>query len=196
MKLAPATLTFVSLCLLGACTPVHRVILLPQEGGTPSAVEVRTRSETVVLSNPYATAAVDKNGSVEQGVTSAKDVAEKYKLLLSQQPPAALRFTLYFADGARLTPESEMLMLQALESAAARAGAEIFVTGHTDTTGPLEINDALSLERAKAIRERLIARGFKPELVEAIGRGKRELAVPTADEVSEPQNRRVEILIR
>ena len=196
MKIVSATLASVSLCLLGACAPVHRVILLPQEGGTPSAVEVRTKSETVVLSKPYATASVNQNGGVEQGVTSAKDVAEKYPLLLSQQPQAALRFTLYFSDGARLTPESEVRIKQALERAAARPGAEIFVTGHTDTTGPLEINDALSLERAKAIRQRLIASGFKAELIEAIGRGKRELAVPTADEVAEPQNRRVEILVR
>jgi OOP family OmpA-OmpF porin len=196
MKLVFATLTSFSLCLLGACAPVHRVILLPQEGGTPSAVEVRTKSETVVLSNPYATASINKNGGVEQGVTSAKEVAEKYQVLLSQQPQAALRFTLYFADGARLTPESEVLMMQALARAATRPGAEIFVTGHTDTTGALEINDALSLERAKAIRARLIAGGFKSDLIEAIGRGKRELAVPTADEVPEPQNRRVEILVR
>lgn len=184
------------LCALSACSPSSRVILLPQDNGIPSAVEVRTKSATVVLSQPYASASIAKSGEVEQGVTSAQAVAEKYKLLLAQQPAAPLGFTLYFIDGSRLTPESEGLMSQALQRAAVRSGAEIFVTGHTDTTGSLEANDALSLERAKVIREKLIAGGFKPELIEAIGRGKRELAIPTADGVSEPKNRRVEILVR
>jgi outer membrane protein OmpA-like peptidoglycan-associated protein len=42
----------------------------------------------------------------------------------------------------------------------------------------------------------LIARGIASESIVAIGRGKRELLVPTADGVAEPRNRRVEILVR
>jgi outer membrane protein OmpA-like peptidoglycan-associated protein len=42
----------------------------------------------------------------------------------------------------------------------------------------------------------LIARGVAPGNVVAVGRGKREPAVPTADGVAEPRNRRVEILVR
>jgi flagellar motor protein MotB len=34
------------------------------------------------------------------------------------------------------------------------------------------------------------------ELIEASGRGKRQLAVPTADGVAEARNRRVEIVLR
>ena len=40
------------------------------------------------------------------------------------------------------------------------------------------------------------ARGLAADKVVTIGRGKRELAVPTADGVAEPRNRRVEILVR
>ena len=37
---------------------------------------------------------------------------------------------------------------------------------------------------------------FSAELITAYGRGEREPAVPTADEVAEPRNRRAEVIIR
>jgi outer membrane protein OmpA-like peptidoglycan-associated protein len=41
-----------------------------------------------------------------------------------------------------------------------------------------------------------VTKGAVESRIEAVGRGKRELLVPTADEVDEPKNRRVEILVR
>jgi flagellar motor protein MotB len=46
------------------------------------------------------------------------------------------------------------------------------------------------------MRELLIERGLPGERIQAAGRGKRELLVPTEDNVSEPRNRRVEINVR
>ena len=42
----------------------------------------------------------------------------------------------------------------------------------------------------------MIERGFKAELIEAVGRGEREPAVPTEDEVVEPRNRRAVVVVR
>ena len=70
------------------------------------------------------------------------------------------------------------------------------VAGHTDRQGSLEANDALSLQRAQAVRALLIERGFQVELIEAVGRGERDPVVPTEDEVVEPRNRRAEIEVR
>jgi outer membrane protein OmpA-like peptidoglycan-associated protein len=42
----------------------------------------------------------------------------------------------------------------------------------------------------------LVARGVPAEDIVAIGRGKRQLLIPTADGVAEPKNRRVEIVVR
>jgi hypothetical protein len=66
-----------------------------------------------------------------------------------------------------------------LAQARARPGGEIVVTGHTDRVGSMESNDALSLQRARAIRERIIADGFDPNRIMAVGRGEREPAVDT-----------------
>ena len=81
---------------------------------------------------------------------------------------------------------------------ARRPAPEVVVIGHTDTTGSDDYNDRLSLQRAERIRARLLQRGLgiPPDNVVAVGRGKRELLVPTPDQVAEPKNRRVELHIR
>jgi OOP family OmpA-OmpF porin len=42
----------------------------------------------------------------------------------------------------------------------------------------------------------LVAQGIAASSIVAVGRGKRELLVPTPDGVAEPRNRRVEIVVR
>jgi outer membrane protein OmpA-like peptidoglycan-associated protein len=73
---------------------------------------------------------------------------------------------------------------------------DVLVVGHTDKVGSDAANDLLSRQRAEVVRKALIARGIAPENVVAVGRGKREPVVPTADGVAEARNRRVEILVR
>ena len=70
------------------------------------------------------------------------------------------------------------------------------VIGHTDRVGSVQSNDALSLQRARAVRESIIADGFDPNRITAAGRGERDPAVPTDDEVAEPRNRRTEVIVR
>ena len=77
-----------------------------------------------------------------------------------------------------------------------RKGADLVVTGHTDTTGALLANDELSLKRAEVVTKLLVDSGAPAARIESVGRGKRELLIKTEDNVDEPQNRRVEILVR
>jgi OmpA-OmpF porin, OOP family len=183
--------------LLAACAPATRVILLPQANGTPSAVDVTTRSGQQLLTRPYEVAKVSNSGAITPDTTSANEVREAFPGLISAQPAPPEQFMLQFEPGtAQLTAESQTQLDQIVVRAKARAGGEIVVTGHTDRQGALEANDKLSLERAQAVRAVLIERGFRAELVEAVGRGEREPLVPTDDEVAEPRNRRAEILVR
>ena len=110
-------------------------------------------------------------------------------------PPSS--FILYFKEGTTtLTPESEPALEKLFAEVSARSGADVQVVGHTDTVGRMESNDRLSLARAMEVRRLLIDRGLDPSLVRGVGRGERELLVDTADEVDEPQNRRVEVVVR
>lgn len=67
------------------------------------------------------------------------------------------------------------------------------VIGHTDTSGKETYNMKLSLRRANAVRDALIARGVDPSLIKVDHRGEGELLVETPDDVREPANRRVNI---
>jgi outer membrane protein OmpA-like peptidoglycan-associated protein len=189
-----------SIALLSACsTPGTRVVLLPQADGKPSAVLVSTEDGVETLSEPFerATAAAGKRGAPVVDKADPERVRADNKELFDLMPPPAQRFTLYFeVGGTALTPASLAVMSDALAAALARSGGEIVVTGHTDTVGAVNRNDELSRSRALLVRQLFVARGFPAARVEAVGRGERDLAVPTADEVNEPRNRRVTIEVR
>lgn len=185
-----------AVALLAGCAPATRVVLLPQPGRS-TAVEVSAQEGKTVLASPYAQAEVSQRGQVATDTTDAQTVEKRYGNVLKATPAAALHFTLYFTTGtSELTPESSAELQGILTQATARPGGEIFVTGHTDTMGAGPANDALSLKRAQAVRQLVIDRGFDADRVVAAGRGEREPVVPTADEVDEPKNRRVEIEVR
>ncbi len=186
--------------LLAACsTPGTRVVLLPQADGKPSAVVVRAKEGEETLSTPYqrATAAVGARGApVVDQVDPAKLQADN-KPLFDMRPPLPQRYTVYFElGGTTLTAASQQVMTEAMAAALARSGSDIVVTGHTDTKGNGEQNDQLSRRRAQEVAQLFIERQFPANRIEAVGRGERELAVPTADEVDEPRNRRVTIEVR
>ena len=88
---------------------------------------------------------------------------------------------------------------QVIDDAVAMANklgiVDFSVTGHADRSGPEDYNLGLSLRRASAVRDALIERGVKSSGISLAGRGEVEPAVPTADGVREPGNRRVEIIL-
>ena len=82
--------------------------------------------------------------------------------------------------------------------AAANAGpakvTRLTVTGHTDTVGSDAYNMRLSRRRAESVAAQLEKDGVPSSEIAIVAKGKRDLLVPTADGVKEPQNRRVQIV--
>lgn len=192
--LSAATLSAAVLC--AACAPAGRVTLLPQPE-RPSAVVVSTAQGSAELASPYAAAELGHKGELQPTQSSEAEVRERYPALLSLVPPPSQRFTLNFLPGTSdLTPESTAELDQVVATARARSGGEIVIVGHTDRQGAADANDALSLQRANAIRDILVGKGFRAELIEPVGRGEREPVVPTDDDVPEPRNRRAEVFVR
>jgi len=72
----------------------------------------------------------------------------------------------------------------------------IEVNGYTDTSGTPRYNMGLSIRRANAVKAELIRDGVPESAITAQGFGDTHLLVPTGPGVREPQNRRVEIIIR
>ena len=180
-----------------ACAPLTTVILLPQADGSASAVLVKTAKYEQLLSTPYQRVTGQEDKALKADTTTAAEVQKAFPQLYASMPPRPTKYVLNFMPGGTtLTPESQDQLPKILEDATNRSGADLVVTGHTDSTGALLANDELSLKRAKVVSQLLVDKGAVASRVEAVGRGKRELLVPTADEVDEPQNRRVEIVVR
>ena len=186
------------LALVSACAPLSRVTLLPEADGRATAVQVQgTGGANQVLDQPYAVAAVQRQGSVDREQTTADAVQKQHGALLALPLPQAQRFVLQIEPGtATLTPDSQAQLPGILAQAQALPGGELVVVGHTDRTGSPQVNDVLSLQRAQAVRALLVEQGFQSELIEAVGRGEREPVVPTEANVDEPRNRRAEIIVR
>jgi len=128
-------------------------------------------------------------------VVAPRPVKKPHTALMAYMPPPPQVFLLYFVEGtADLTPDSRPT-LEALRKAVTEI-ADVQITGHTDTVGTSESNDALSRERAMEIRTALVAQGLPVGNAKVTGRGERELRVKTADGVEEPRNRRVEVILR
>ena len=68
--------------------------------------------------------------------------------------------------------------------------------GHTDTVGDTVDNDRLSAQRAERMKGHLVEIGIPAERIRVAGRGERESLISTPDNVDEPRNRRVEIIVR
>ena len=196
------------LALLGACAaprapvPVPApkaeglVVLLPDPAGKSTAVLVKQDGGEVLLQQPYAAAQLTSTGP-QSSAFSAAQVQSKFAAALAALPLPAAQFTLYFFEGNDdLTADSLSALDGVLTEIAKRPLPDVLVIGHTDTVGSDAFNDRLSRQRAEVGRRALIGRGIAADNVEAIGRGKRELAVPTADGVAEARNRRIEIQVR
>jgi OOP family OmpA-OmpF porin len=72
----------------------------------------------------------------------------------------------------------------------------IEIGGHTDSTGSRELNMRLSRERARTVRQYLIARGIPPARLSARGYGPDSPLADNGTEQGRTQNRRVEFLVR
>lgn len=182
---------------LGACaTQTGTVVLLPEKDGRSTAVTVRQGDKEVVLDKPYAAAQQTTSGP-RAYTSSPQEVEAQFGAALAAQPSRPTSYTLYFVEGSdQLTAESKQVLSGVLAEIAKHTVPDVVVFGHTDSVGSNATNDALSRRRADAVRAMLIDQGLSPASIVAIPRGKRELLVPTADGVSEPRNRRVEIVVR
>jgi iron complex outermembrane receptor protein len=93
-----------------------------------------------------------------------------------------------------LTPQATQIVDQAAANAETTKVTQLTVTGHTDTVGSDAYNMRLSRRRAESVASELEKKGIASSEIEIVAKGKRDLLVPTADGVREPQNRRVQIV--
>jgi iron complex outermembrane receptor protein len=110
-------------------------------------------------------------------------------------PPVAHSYMVFFDfNKSDLTAQAVTIVDQAAHNAGPAKVTKLEVTGHTDTVGYDAYNMRLSRRRAESVAAQLEKDGISSSEIEIIAKGKRDLLVPTADGVKEPQNRRVQIV--
>ena len=109
--------------------------------------------------------------------------------------PAPKSYLVFFDfNKSDLTSQAQQIVDQAASNAGPAKVTRLTVTGHTDTVGSDAYNMRLSRRRAESVAARLEKDGIASSEIEIVAKGKRDLLVPTADGVREPQNRRVQIV--
>jgi peptidoglycan-associated lipoprotein len=181
------------------CGPKNYVVLLDNPGGG---------SGKVIVSNEKGQQVLDKSGSAttfnrasrapsspwELGVEKIKEV---FGSAFGARPPRFVKYTVYFKSGtSQLTPDSVAIYKKMLAEVGKRPGVDATIAGHADRTASQKQNERIALKRAYKVRDDLVKAGVPIERLEIDSYGETRPAVPTADEVPERRNRRVEITVR
>ena len=113
-------------------------------------------------------------------------------------PPEAPRTYLVFFDWDRadLTDRARQIINEAAQATTRVAVTRIEVAGHTDKSGTPRYNQGLSQRRAANVAAELVRLGVPRNAISTQAFGESRPLVATADGVREPQNRRVEIVLR
>ena len=99
-------------------------------------------------------------------------------------------------DRADLTDRARQIIAEAAQATTRVQTTRIEVSGHTDKSGTARYNAGLSVRRAQNVAAELVRLGVPRQAITVQGFGESRPLVQTADGVREPQNRRVEIVLR
>jgi OmpA-OmpF porin, OOP family len=110
--------------------------------------------------------------------------------------PARSYLVFFDWDKATLTDRARQIIQDAAQNSTKVQYTRIEVNGYTDTSGTPSYNQGLSVRRASAVQAELVKDGVPAAAITIQGFGDTHLLVPTGPGAREPQNRRVEIIIR
>ncbi len=115
---------------------------------------------------------------------------------LEGRGPTEAGYLVFFDfDSIRIKPEGRRTIRAAALDHKRRQGGRITVVGHADRSGSQAYNLGLSARRANVIKRALTRQGIPSRQIQTIARGETQPAVPTADGVRNPKNRRGQIIV-
>ena len=111
--------------------------------------------------------------------------------------PVSRSYIVFFDwDKADLTSRARQIVSEAAANSSKVQYTRLEVNGYTDASGTPRHNQSLSIQRAQSVAAELVKDGVPKSAITIQGFGETHPLVPTAAGVREPQNRRVEIIIR
>jgi len=112
-------------------------------------------------------------------------------------PEPARTYLVFFDwDRADLTARARQIVAEAAQASTHVQTTRIEVNGYTDLSGTAAYNQKLSVRRAQSVEAELVRDGVNQGAISIHGYGESNPLVQTAKGVREPQNRRVEIILK
>jgi outer membrane protein OmpA-like peptidoglycan-associated protein len=174
-------------------------VLLPNPSGSPGGLVVTTSAGTQELRQPGSAVAVPGPGQAPSApfVMSDTEVQQRFGDTMAALPAPPAHFVILFGLGSSELIGGVSVTVEAIvRTIRERQAVAVAIVGHTDTVGDRQGNYRLGLARANRVKAMLTARGVDPRLLDVRSHGEDDLKVPTADNVPEPGNRRVEVTVR
>jgi outer membrane protein OmpA-like peptidoglycan-associated protein len=194
-RLSGALVLTASVALAG-CASKSYVVLVESPDGSTGAIIVDSGRGGQLVNRKNQGVTMDGANGAPFDVEAARLQAD-FAAARDAQPALPARYQFYFnTGGTSLTTESANFIPVVLEDVRQRGAAAVSIIGHTDTVGDDASNEKLGLMRARSIASMLQRTGLQALELSIVSHGKRNLLVPTADNVAEPRNRRVEVNIR
>jgi len=194
----PLSLLVILMLVVGGCAGGTMVVLTPDTEGKTGAITVSNQAGSVDIASPNQGTEVRSSTAAPPppAAVSRETITALFSDALSIQPKAPVHYLLYFEKDLVLTPDSARLLPEILAAIKERSSTDISVVGHTDTVGSREYNMTLSVRRAGSVRDLLVRQGVDPDHIRTTSHGKENPLIKTADNVNEPRNRRVEVVVR
>lgn len=187
------------LLLTGCGGGRNLVVLVPDPDGSVGSITVSNEAGSTILDLPnQGTRIKDKKTNPEPPIIMKKEEIDSiFSKALAIQPEPPAHIILYFEKGTtKLTPNSMNILPHIFETVRKRNSINISVVGHSDTSGNEVYNLKLSKRRALSVTNLLVEKGIPKEIIETTSHGEKNLLIKTEDNVNEPRNRRVEVIIR
>ncbi len=190
---------FALFLFLSGCAQKTTIVLLPDPDGKVGHITVSTDAGSTDITQAREATVVKDRASLPTSpkILSKDEIDANFSQVLAILPNRPVHYILYFkSESTELKPDSKKVMPQILESIHNKDSKNISVIGHTDTAGDPQYNLQLSQRRASAISRVLVKRGVDSTYIKATSHGEENLLIKTADNVHEPKNRRVEVVVR
>lgn len=181
------------------CIYQTTAVLLADLDGHVGEIVVQTEGGLQILSEP-GQAVIVRNAKEPPPLPIFYDEQQIQAIFgkaLDAEPLVPKKFILYFnINSTHLVSKSKAMIPEIIKCIQERNSFDIHINGYSDRTGAYEYNLALSSKRANYIQQQLVNTGIKNRDIATTAAGEANPLVPTADGVSEPRNRRVEVIVR
>lgn len=177
-----------------ATTPKTTIVLL-DNNSTHNGIDISTFSGKTTIDQPYYATTLEKPSEVTK--VDPAQINAKYGSVLHILPSKPVSTLFYFEQAtAELTQSSKDQIEALVQTIISRQPVSVDIIGHSDRAGDADTNYQLALERAKELQQFLLERNISLERCSVVSYGEDDPLIPTDDGVLEPQNRRVEVIVR